>query len=137
MVTLLTDEAVYEVEDGRAEGEKLWLREHDLERITGWHLKPEGFCRNEVCVPVPLGQAGALRAGSAIDAASLWQHLGQPVLHTADGSVWMLGEGARTRTAALKSLQAPDFTLPDLSGRSHSLSDHRGKKVLLVTWASW
>ena len=32
---------------------------------------------------------------------------------------------------------APDFTLPDLEGRLHSLSEHRGKKVLLVTWASW
>jgi len=33
--------------------------------------------------------------------------------------------------------RAPDFALPDPSGRVHRLSDHRGKKVLLVTWASW
>ncbi|MBI3853814.1 MAG: redoxin domain-containing protein [Verrucomicrobia bacterium] len=32
---------------------------------------------------------------------------------------------------------APDFTLPDLKGKAHSLSDFRGKKVLLITWASW
>ncbi len=37
----------------------------------------------------------------------------------------------------LSSLQAPDFTLPDMAGKMHSLSDFRGKKVLLVTWASW
>ena len=37
----------------------------------------------------------------------------------------------------LSSLKAPDFTLPDMSGKTHSLSDFRGKKVLLVTWASW
>ena len=30
-----------------------------------------------------------------------------------------------------------DVGLPDLDGRPHRLSDHRGKKVLLVTWASW
>ena len=30
-----------------------------------------------------------------------------------------------------------DFTLPDLAGRPHRLSDHRGKKVLLVAYASW
>jgi peroxiredoxin len=35
------------------------------------------------------------------------------------------------------SLEAPDFTLPDVSGTPHSLSDYRGKKVLLATWASW
>ena len=33
--------------------------------------------------------------------------------------------------------EAPDFTLPDAAGRLHRLSEHRGKKVLLVTWASW
>ncbi|PYS58122.1 MAG: hypothetical protein DMF74_24460, partial [Acidobacteria bacterium] len=30
-----------------------------------------------------------------------------------------------------------NFTLPDLNGKLHSLADFRGKKVLLVTWASW
>jgi len=33
--------------------------------------------------------------------------------------------------------QAPDFALPDLADRVHRLSDYRGRKVLLVTWASW
>jgi peroxiredoxin len=37
----------------------------------------------------------------------------------------------------LSSLQAPDFKLPDINGKPHSLSDFRGKKVFLVTWASW
>ena len=32
---------------------------------------------------------------------------------------------------------APDFTLPDLAGRSHTLSSFRGKKVFMVAWASW
>jgi peroxiredoxin len=35
------------------------------------------------------------------------------------------------------SLQAPDFALTDLDGRTRRLSDQRGKKTLLVTWASW
>lgn len=33
--------------------------------------------------------------------------------------------------------EAPDFTLADIDGASHRLSDFRGKKVLLVFWASW
>jgi peroxiredoxin len=37
----------------------------------------------------------------------------------------------------LQSLQAPDFTLPDLEGKWHALSEYRGRKVLLVSWASW
>ena len=49
----------------------------------------------------------------------------------------MLGNAASDRAAALASLEAPDFTLPDLDGRLHSLSEHRGKKVLLIAYASW
>ncbi|GAW92532.1 TlpA family protein disulfide reductase [Calderihabitans maritimus] len=33
--------------------------------------------------------------------------------------------------------QAPDFTLTTLDGKKVSLSDYRGKKVLLNFWASW
>lgn len=32
---------------------------------------------------------------------------------------------------------APDFTLPNLSGNKVSLSDYRGKVVLLNFWATW
>jgi thiol-disulfide isomerase/thioredoxin len=31
----------------------------------------------------------------------------------------------------------PDFTLPDLEGQSHSLSDYRGRWVLVNYWATW
>src|SRR5204863_164307 len=48
-----------------------------------------------------------------------------------------LGVAASVRARALASLEAPDFTLPDLDGRLHTLSNHRGKKVLLVAYASW
>ncbi|MDE2039381.1 MAG: TlpA family protein disulfide reductase [Elusimicrobia bacterium] len=33
--------------------------------------------------------------------------------------------------------RAPSFTLADISGRTVSLSDYRGKVVLLNFWASW
>jgi peroxiredoxin len=32
---------------------------------------------------------------------------------------------------------APDFALEDLAGKQHKLSDYRGKKVMLVFWATW
>ena len=32
---------------------------------------------------------------------------------------------------------APDFTLPTLDGGKVSLSDYRGKKVVVFMWASW
>ena len=33
--------------------------------------------------------------------------------------------------------QAPDFTVYDLEGKAHKLSDFRGKPVVLNFWASW
>ncbi len=32
---------------------------------------------------------------------------------------------------------APDFTVTDLRGKEHKLSDYRGKDVMLVFWATW
>lgn len=32
---------------------------------------------------------------------------------------------------------APDFTLSDIEGNVHTLSDYRGKNVVVVIWATW
>ena len=137
MAILLTDTGETVVPDARAEGEHLWLSPAELEAATGWSSRPEGFCHGSICVPVPPGRERELLRGGQIDVAALWRHLGQPVVHSADGGAWVLGTGAAEREAALRSLQAPDFALPDRSGRVHSLGEQRGKKVLLVSWASW
>jgi hypothetical protein len=62
---------------------------------------------------------------------------GRPVAVDLEERAAYLGVSARERAARLASLEAPDFTLPDLEGRLSSLSDHRGKKVFLVAYASW
>lgn len=129
MSTVLSDrgEATVDAADG------LWLRAADVERATGWTPKPEGLCRGEVCVPL----APALSRGGRVDVAGFWRKLGHPVLHDESGEVWVLGTGAVERNGALAGLMAPDFTLPDLAGMPHTLSELRGKKVFLATWASW
>jgi hypothetical protein len=137
MATLLTETTETLLPDARVEGERLWLRPAELETATGWSSRPEGLCRGSLCVPLSADRQRQLVRGDQIDVAAFWRHLGQPLAHSADGGVWVLGAAAADRAAALRSLQAPDFTLPDRDGRPHSLAAHRGQKVLLVSWASW
>ena len=137
MAILLTETSETVLAAARVEGEHLWLSPVELEGATGWSSRPEGLCRGSLCVPIPAGREREFFRGEQIDAAALWRHLGQPLAHSADGSAWVFGTSAADRAAALRSLEAPDFTLPDRTGRRHSLSEHRGKKVLLVSWASW
>jgi len=47
---------------------------------------------------------------------------------------------ARTWGPAFESWfgkSAPDFTLTDINGKQHKLSDYRGKNVMLIFWATW
>jgi thiol-disulfide isomerase/thioredoxin/Tfp pilus assembly protein PilF len=42
-----------------------------------------------------------------------------------------------TSAATVVGRPAPEFSLPDLDGAMHKLSDHRGKVVVLDFWATW
>lgn len=137
MVTVLTEHGATEVARAGEGGEGLWLGVAEAERATGWSLKAEGFCRREVCVPTPSGREAEFVRGKSVDVVAFWRLMGRPAVRDQSGETWLLGAGARDRTAALETMEAPDFILPDLDGRMHSLSNHRGKKVFLATWASW
>jgi hypothetical protein len=83
------------------------------------------------------GRVAVLRAREGEEALKRAEAEGRPVAVDPEEGAAYLGVPARARAAALASLEAPDFTLPDLDGRLHSLWEHRGKKVLLVAYASW
>lgn len=131
MTTILTDAGAVTTTADTATG--LWLSASEAERITGWTLKPEGMCRGDVCVPL---QAASVR-DDHVDVEAFWRKLGAPVARTESGDAWMLGTSAQERNAVLAGGVAPDITLPDLNGVPHTLSSLRGRKVFLVTWASW
>ena len=125
---------------GREKGD-LWTSPVDLERATGWALKPEGLCRDDTCVPVSAARRSELVRGDGENAmvsmTGLWRLMGHPVVSDAAGDTWVLGTGANERAGALQSLDAPDFSLPDYRGQNFALSQFRGKKVFMATWASW
>ncbi|MGB5178995.1 MAG: TlpA disulfide reductase family protein [Gammaproteobacteria bacterium] len=43
----------------------------------------------------------------------------------------------QTLTAVPGMAVAPDFTLQDTSGKTHSLSDYRGRPVIINFWTTW
>ncbi len=116
-------------------GGDLWLPAAALPAATGWELKPEGLCRADVCVPVAPGTP--LLSGDEVNLAALARLLGQPAVHDVAHGVWGFGDPVLGPRQPREALDAPDFALPDLDGRLHALRDYRGRKVFLVSWASW
>ena len=101
----------------------------ELERHTGWELKPEGLCKGDTCIPV-----AERAADNSLDVEVLARALRAPVVHDGVRDLWCVGPPAGR---ALDSAQAPDLVLPDLDGNSFALRSLRGQKVFLLAWASW
>jgi hypothetical protein len=97
----------------------------ELERRTGWAVKPEGACRGEACVPLP----------RPFDVRALAERLGMALVHDASHGLWALGPEAGGR--ALASVEMPDLVLPDRHGRDFALRSLRGTKVFMIAWAAW
>jgi len=146
---LLYDDRVLEIEPARlaaaapAKGESLWLSERDLRKASGFVLKPEGLCLEDICVPVNPNAEDALvrrdAAGTRVDLAALARRLDQPYAVDASSAppVWSFGPLPVERRAFREAAEAPDFELSDVQGRAWRLSSHRGNKLVLVAWASW
>ncbi len=101
----------------------------------GWTQKPEGLCQGDVCIPI----AGRpdLITSQGIDLLGLGDVLGRPIAIDREESVASFGAETAAHGAQLAEGFAPDFTLPDLTGKEYSLSGFKGKKVLLIAYASW
>ncbi len=126
----------------RPEGADLWLTPAHFEAVTGFALKPEGFCRDALCVPMPPARATQLRRGSASNSA-----INIAAFAASDGTAMgrqrrgrllgarRTGRSAQRRVAVTRS--AGFRTAGSATESPHRLSDYRGLKVLLASWASW
>jgi hypothetical protein len=100
---------------------------------TGWEIKPEGACRDDVCVPLP---ELAVDADGRFDARIVADRLGMPIAHDDGHALWAFGPPSGDRRV-LDSVRMPPLVLPDFDGATYDLESSRGRKVLLVAWASW
>jgi hypothetical protein len=116
----------------------LWVRKRDLPRINDFEVKPQGACRADICIPIPKD----MLHGDSFNLTAFARKIGQVVVSDTDARVWSFGEiQALTSRGVSRDAPtwrvAPDVTIPDRRGRPVRLAGFRGKKVLLVTWASW
>jgi len=132
---MILDEERAAVVEAAILGDSVRLSAVALKAGLGWELKAQGLCKSDRCIPLSAG--GEMVTGDGIDLAAVTSVLARPLAIDTAERVAYVGASALERGAQLASLQAPDFTLPDLTGQQHSLSDYQGKKVLLVVYASW
>lgn len=139
-VHVLANDRVTEVAT-LADPTDLWIAGTDLDAATGFTLKPEGACLDDICIPIRQDADSdqyVNRDGKGwVNVTRLADKLGQAYAVDREEGVWSLGPIPAVRESTLESAVAPEFELADRNGNVVKLSDYRGKKVLLVTWASW
>ena len=98
--TIIYDGKVSQVAGASAQANDLWITPTDLSTITGWELKPQGLCRDDVCVPIPAGRESELLGGdNRVNLAAIARLLGQPTVHDDVNAVWFFGEPVAKRLA--------------------------------------
>ena len=119
--------------DPAHDAETLWVRKRDLPRVNGFELKPQGACRADLCIPIPR----TMMRGEFVNLSAFAKKAGQAVVAEPDARVWSFGEMQALGGGLSSSRIAPDFEVPDRLGRPVHLAGFRGKKALVITWASW
>lgn len=140
-VTVLFQDEAVEVERTLADPSDLWVESADLPKVNGFVLKPEGACLDELCIPVDQGEGSdvVVRRGEEtwFSLTGFARKVGQSFVADPERRVWSFAAVPAARSSFVDQAYAPDFVLADRRGNPVRLSDFRGKKVLLVTWASW
>jgi len=140
-VTVLSNDQTIKLENALPEGDNLYVSPQDLTKINGFVLKPEGACLDDLCIPIPQGKDSKLLKTSNgqkwFNLTEFSKLLKQSFAADSEKAVWSFGPLPNKIESTFNSAIAPDFALPNLDGKLVHLSDFRGKKVLIVTWASW
>jgi len=132
-ITVITEDVASV--DGDVVGTMVRVAPTTLPAAIGWELKPEGLCRDDVCVPVR--NRDRLVVDGDLDLAAVAEALGRRIVIDTDERVAAMALPSEERRRALRDHVAPPFTLPDLDGTPHSLEEWHGRKKLLIAFSSW
>lgn len=114
----------------------LWVRKKDLIFTSGFTLKPQGACLEDICIPLDQSDPELFK-DELINAAGFARTINQASVKAIDQNTWSFGASNYSRQAFNQNAQAPDFSLDDRQGQEVRLSQYKDKKVILMTWASW
>jgi hypothetical protein len=129
--TVLFGENAVALDKTRTIDDNLWVLAKDLPHLNEFEVKPQGACRADVCIPL----SKTLKNGDWFNLTGFAHKIGETVV--TEQNVYSFGEIPVLRGSFYNSRIAPDFAVPDRLGKLVHLSDFRGKKALVITWASW
>ena len=106
----------------------------DLEAVTGWAPKPEGWCRGGECIPA--ARLGPVADDPAPSVAAVAAALGAALAVDEEHRIAVFGHRRASGTGPAAE-DAPDVELVGLDGSPRRLFDGREGKTLVVAFASW
>jgi hypothetical protein len=112
--------------------DRVALTPEELRDATGWEVRPEGACRGTQCVPLAgltVGPDGTL------DVRAFASQMAMPVAE--DRAHGLVALGPPVGGHVLEDAQLPEIVLPGFDGVPFDVGVLRGRKVLLLAWASW
>lgn len=138
-VTVLARENVLAVDRALISDGELLVPTEIVTAVTGFELKPQGLCAGDVCIAMPSDESWVVEQGKKkyFNVSRFARRVNQAYAVDPEAKVWSFTAVPRPETSPLLAGQAPDFALEDRDGKLVRLSDFRGKKVLILAWASW
>lgn len=134
MATVINDTKSIEVDASL--GTRWLMAPAAFTELVGWTLKAEGLCRGDVCAPI-YHRDKVITSDGLVDLQEAAPLIGMSAVVDPQRGVAALAPSAPARAAGMVTLDAPDFTLPNLAGEPVSLHDFHRRKVLLLAWSSW
>lgn len=139
-ITILANGQITEVSAYQNDSQSLWIKADEIKAATGFELKSSGVCYDPLSICIPLSENGFVQEkedSKWLNVSKLADRLDQPLVTDEHRSIWSLGTIPTARKVMLDTGLAPNFAMEDIHGETVRLSDLRGKKVLIVTWATW
>ena len=92
-ITIIDESRATDV-DATLDGDRVLLSPTAVEQALNWSLKPEGFCRDDVCIPVREGSRAVVDGD--VDLAGLADLLGRPLALDVEERAAALGASSQT-----------------------------------------